>query len=309
MLRRRREQREARFRARFAPTSDTINIGRIPEGLGIDFFFADDARQRTPSRPGMSHLVAIGGINVPAESVGELGRQLDALCVASGFPSGEEFKWSPGRELWMRENLTGPRRLDFFCQVIETLTQHETVALLVIEDTKYSTATDARTPEIDVATMFLERVNQQCARDDSYGFVIVDRPGGNRRDEDNFLADCLETLQAGTKYVKPTRIAHNVLSAPSNLSRLLQAADLITSCTLAMVSGETQYAPPVFQMIKPLLDQSMGRIGGYGLKLHPDYRFANLYHWLLGDTHFWRWGTGAPLPLATRPYSIDPFVV
>jgi hypothetical protein len=25
----------------------------------------------------------------------------------------------------------------------------------------------------------------------------------------------------------------------------------------------------------------MGRIGGFGIKIHPDFNYANLYHWLL----------------------------
>lgn len=305
----RKERRAAKLRAKWLSDLNTGNSVTIPDGPEIDFFFADDARQRKPSRPGLGQLVAIGGINVPAESVREIDEQLNVLCAEYSFPPGQEFKWSPGRELWMHKNLTDSRRLNFIKRVMEALTQHEAMALIVIEDTNYATATGAKTPELDVTKLFLERVNHQCTSGDSHGFVIVDRPSGDRRDEDGFLADCLETLHTGTRYVKPTRIAHNVLSAPSHMSRLLQAADVVTSCTLAVVAGETQYAPPVFEMIKPLLDQGIGHIGGYGLKLHPDYRLANLYHWLVGDTHYWRGGAGAPLPLRTRPYFTDPFVV
>lgn len=276
-------------------------------GPEVDFFFADDSRQRNPSRPGMGHLIAIGGINVPAEEVGEIGRCLDNVCAEFGFPPNEEFKWSPGRELWMRKNLVSERRQDFFLKVLGLLAAKDVVALVVVEDTTMNQATDAPTPEMDVTSLFLERVGQQCDRDGSDGFVIVDRPGGNRVDEDTFLANCLETLLSGTKYVKLTRIAHNVLSTPSKLSRLLQVADLVTACTLSMVAGETQYAPPIFEAIKPLLYRSGDRVGGYGLKLHPDSKFANLYHWLVGDTHYWKKNVGSPLPLKNRLYSDDPF--
>ncbi len=275
----------------------------------IDFFFADDARQRKPTRAGMGELVAIGGINVPAECVGEIGQQIDALCNGRGFPAGQEFKWSPGRELWMHQNLVRNERLDFFLQVIEILNQHQVIATVVIEDTTYLTATGAKTHELDAVTLFLERVDHQCERDESFGFVIVDRPSGDRGNEDAFLATCLETLQAGTRYVKPSFIAHNVLSAPSHHSRLLQAADLITSCTLSVVSGEMQYAPPVFEAIKPLLDRNGGRIGGYGLKIHPDSRYANLYHWLVNDQTFYKAFTFAEMPLSKRKYATGPFEV
>ncbi len=71
----------------------------------MDFIFADDARQQKPSVPGMGPLVAIGGIHVGADHVGPLERELDELCAATGFPDGEEFKWSTGRQTWMRDHL------------------------------------------------------------------------------------------------------------------------------------------------------------------------------------------------------------
>lgn len=58
------------------------------------FCFADDARQRTPSRDGMGPLVATGGLIVEDRAVGPLERALDALCRDYRFPPGQEFKWS-----------------------------------------------------------------------------------------------------------------------------------------------------------------------------------------------------------------------
>jgi hypothetical protein len=45
-----------------------------------------------------------------------------------------------------------------------------------------------------------------------------------------------------------------------------------------------------------------GRIGGIGLKIHPDFKYANLYHWLVGNTHFHRGSTGFPMPLKGYRY-------
>jgi hypothetical protein len=281
-------------------------VAELPE---VDFIFADDSRQRKPSRPGMGNLVAIGGINVAAEVVGPLSRRIDEICQDTGFPPGEPLKWSPGRELWMHTNLVGEDRFSFFVNVLNTLREFEAVAMVVVEDANAAPATGAASPEADVTNMFLERVDLQCSRGGSHGFVVVDRPGGDRRDEDAFLGVCLETLQAGTRYVKPSHIAHNVLSTPARLSRPLQAADLVVSSTLAVVSGEQTFAPPVFELVKRILDASMGRIAGFGLKLHPDFRFANLYHWLLGESHFWKGNAGVPMPLGGRPYADDPFVL
>lgn len=301
------QRRRAKMMARIDALRKNESDNNVTDGPEVDVFFADDSRQQNPTRPGMGPLVAIGGINVPAEEVGSIGREIDDLCSSAGFPPEEEFKWSPGRELWMWKNLRDEARRGFFLSVLDILSQKDVSAVIVISDTICSTATGAETSEIDVTRMFLERVDQQCGRGCSQGFVVVDRPGGDRRDEETFLAECLETLQSGTKYVKPKHIAHNVISTPSNLSRLLQAADLVTGCTLSMVSGESQYALPVFDSILKLLDQSMGRIGGYGLKIHPDFKYANLYHWIAKDSHFWKGNCGHPMPLKGLPYYNGPF--
>lgn len=270
-------------------------------------FFADDSRQRNPTRPGMGPLVAIGGISIPFREVYDTGRQIDEICGEFGFPPNQEFKWSPGKELWMRTQLIGSQRQIFLSSVIELILGKDVKAIVVIEDSGCARATAASNAELDVTKMFLERVDQLCGRSRCQGLVVVDRPSGNRKDEDAFLFECLETLQSGTNYLKPKRIVHNVLSTPSKLSRLLQAADIIVGSTLAFVSGENHYAPPIFELIKGMLDCSYNRIGGYGVKIHPDYKYCNLYHWLLGDESFWRGNSGSKMPLARSPYSRDPF--
>lgn len=58
-------------------------------------------------------------------------------------------------------------------------------------------------------------------------------------------------------------------------------------------------------MIQPLLRREMGRIGGVGLKIHPDFSYANLYYWLLGDGHFLKRGQLYDLPYGGCPYCED----
>jgi hypothetical protein len=253
----------------------------------------------------MGPLVAIGGIEVPSQVLGPLEKETDQLCDEYGFPAGEEFKWSPGRELWMHSNLTGSRRKEFLTRVLTLSQKNGACVTIVIEDTRYDTATDTSSHEEDVTTLFLERAHQQCQRAEADGIVIVDRPSGSRADEDQFLTGCLETLQSGTRYVRPDRIALNVLSAPSKFVRLLQVADVVTGCTLALVAGESRFSAPVFSCIRPLLPDDGNRCGGVGLKIHPDYRYANLYYWLLGDQHFVKQGIVYRMPLGDHPYSSD----
>jgi hypothetical protein len=58
--------------------------------------------------------------------------------------------------------------------------------------------------------------------------------------------------------------------------------------------------------IRKLFDSNSGRIGGVGLKIHPDYIYANLYHWLVGDKKFYKGFNDFPLPFPNRPFNTGP---
>ena len=270
------------------------------------FFFADDARQIHPTRDRMQALVGIGGFSVQADKLRPLEIALETICTDAGFPSGEEFKWSPPKNRWMRENLVGETRLKFFLRVVETLAAHQVVMTLVASDTDCATATDAGSHELDVTQMYLERAHIQLKHAGTEGIVIVDRPGGGSRDEQKFLISCVEFVEKGSNYVRPDRFAVNVLCGSSSLIRCLQAADLVASCGLARIGGETNFSPPVFDAMKPLLHKNRwGYRGGSGLKLHPDGKFRNLYYWLLGEKEYVRGNTGTTIPAPELPYKDD----
>jgi len=272
----------------------------------MDVIFVDDAAQKAPSRPGMHSVLGVGGIHVPEESLQKLESQIEAVCAEFGFPPNDIFKWSPGRELWMHHNLIDAQRQQFFIRILGLAQDEGATAIVIIEDTQYKTATDVQSHEVDLIQLFLERAHHQLAARQSNGMVIVSQPSGDRKSENKFLADCLETLRAGTEYVKPERIVLNVLTSPPKFIRLLQLADVVTSCTVAFVGGESSFSPPVFNSIKSMLARELGRIGGVGLKIHPDGKYRNLYHWLLGDSHFVRFMEGLPMPLSSYPYSSNP---
>ena len=67
----------------------------------MDIFFADDAKQKNPTRQGIKTLLGAGGFRVPSESSQALEKALKKLCADVGIPKDEKFKWSPGPELWM----------------------------------------------------------------------------------------------------------------------------------------------------------------------------------------------------------------
>ncbi len=273
----------------------------------MKLFFLDDARQNSPSRLGMTRLVAVGGVGLSDCVVGEVERAINALCLEKyEFPLSEELKWSPGRELWMRNNLLGDRRYNFFQNVLQIIRDASGQASVVIEDCNFARATDAVTPELDVVRMCLERICNQCGENPSEGLVITDRALVGRSSDDKFLSNCLENLQSGAGFLRPKALALNVVSTPSKFVRLLQDADIITGATLAAVGGELTFSKPVIEDLMPIYRRSLGRVGGYGVKIHPDYRYANLYHWIFGDKDYAKLNTGWPLPMPYRPYSTDP---
>lgn len=259
-----------------------------------------------PTRPGVGPLLATGGVYVSDYAVNDLENSLNNLCLTFGFPVNEEFKWSPGRECWMRDNLVGIRRTEFFHTAIGLARERNVKAIVVVEDTHQNTATDAQTAEMDVTNLLLERVHGELKGAGSHGVFISDRPGGDRDRETRFLTDCLETLSSGTDYVQFEKFAINAVSTPSKLVRLIQLADVITSCTTAFIAGEHKYSPPVFGEIRELFVRNLGRVGGCGLKIHPDFRYANLYHWLVGDTQLVRYPGAFDLPLKNYPYYEGP---
>lgn len=254
----------------------------------------------------MRPLISAGGLLVPSERVRSLETALSRACADAGFPTGDagEFKWSPGRDLWMRDNLCGSEREDFFIRLLEHAGEHEAVVTIMVSDDDCQTATGAADHATDVARLLLERVNTWLSYRGRDGVVVVDRPGGGRGDEDTFLRGCLETIATGTDYVSFERIAINILSTPSKLVRCLQLADVITGCTTALVGGEDRFAPAVFEAVRPLLMKEGGRVGGVGLKIHPLLRYGNLYHWLAGDEYYRRRNTGIGLPDQSLPYSL-----
>jgi len=246
----------------------------------------------------MGSLVAVGGMQVPGASVRSLAVALERICDEFGFPPSEEFKWSPNRNSWMWENIRGGTQRELYVDCLKAAADHDVAAWVVVEDTAYrSTAGRGDDHELDAVKVFLERCQRHLDETDTEALVLADHPSGGRPAEAEFAAACLRTLRKGTGYVQPDRVAL-VVTEDSKNTRLLQLADLIVGCTLAFVSGESRRSPPLFEdHIRALLRRSGdGRIGGFGLKLHPDRVYGNLYHWLLGDK------TAAP----GLPYVNDP---
>lgn len=265
----------------------------------MKIYFADDSRHnKNITRKGMGAIIAIGGICIESNKLSSIEKEIESICQKVGFPPNEAFKWSTSSDMWMRKNLLGDDRINFFTEILSCAKKYKVEGLVVIEDAECKTASGSTSVEHDAMTLFLERVEWHLGSTNSEGIVILSKPSGGGSDENKVLAECMKTLEEGTKYAELKRIALNVLTAPSKQIRLLQVADLITSCTTAHVAGHTKLSPFIFPKVKELLLRDYSdRIGGIGVKIHPDFKYANLYHWLLGDKYIMKHGTGHQLPL------------
>ncbi len=271
----------------------------------MEIWFLDDSRQRFPSRDQMGPLCAAGGIRVEESRLKQFEASLETLCQRFGFPATEEFKWSPGHGLWMQQNLVADERTRFFVAAAECARDNAVVGVLVCEDTNFQPLTTTGSHEVDVVRLLLERIHNHTAITEQ-SLVVADRPGGgNIRANDQFISGCLDTLRTGTNAVAQLDRISMVLTCSSHLTRCLQFADVFTSCLTGYVGGENRFSPPVATALRPLIRESLGRVGGVGIKIHPDYRYANLYHWLFGDGYLVKGNIGTPLPLGTRPYATD----
>lgn len=257
----------------------------------------------------MNEIVAAGTVMVPSESANSLESLIESEAKLAGFPSGEEFKWSPPRDSWMRRNLVGQDRENFFCKVIEHAQNASCMAILAIVDISARSSTGQLEPGLDAIVLLLERIHESSRQSQGRTVLVFDRPsGGSPKHEGEFVKKCKQVLASGTKYSTLEAVDNSPFVEDSSHHRLLQLADLVTSCTAARVAGEEIYSVPIFQSIRPLLRERDGICGGRGLKIHPDFNYQNLYHWILGDTHLGSRGSGTALPNPGRPYPCSPTV-
>ena len=147
-----------------------------------------------------------------------------------------------------------------------------------------------------------------CLEDrNSLGLMICDRPGGDKREEEALLSAVLSTIQAGTDFVPPSQVPINILTTRSHLVVELQVADLVTGVTTAMIGGDTGYAEPLFEEVRPMFHRNAaGYAGGAGLKLYPN-ELLNLHHWVGKEDRFVKVAMNSAwtLPHPGWPFALD----
>lgn len=267
--------------------------------------FLDDSKQNDAPRQGIGSLVAIGGIIVAASQANEMNRRLAEECSSKfGLPNDAPFKWSPPKKSWCRTNLSDQKRGELIKHVLTIAREYDPSAIVSLCELATSPITGADTHEMSALLMVMERFHGSLEFRET-GMIIIDRPAGGKSDEENYLTTCADIAASGSKYAKFKNLACPIVSMPFSLSRILQVADLIVSITTAHFAGRPA-AAEFFPYVLPLLKPLDGRRGGASVKIHPDFKYANLYHWLLEDEYLKRGSTGVPMPLEDRPYRHSP---
>ncbi len=157
---------------------------------------------------------------------------IDDVCGRFGFPLDEEFKWSPGKELWMRDNLRGDRRTAFYCEVFTVAFAHKVKGIFVMTDSRAVSATGAARAEHDAVAMLLERIQQDTGYA-SRAQIMADAPGGGNAQADEFITRNLGIIRNGTNALSKLDRLTFVQTGRSHHSRGLQVADVFTSCLCA----------------------------------------------------------------------------
>ncbi len=273
----------------------------------MEVFFADDSKQKG-IRDGMGKIVSVGGIFLEETRLRALTDAVNEIATAFGIPEEEEIKWSPKKGSWIYKNLKGDDRQDCYTQILKATASLDARAIVIAWDTGRTTLKDEKALEKCLHYLF-ERIEVHLGKRSSCGLIVADRPGGGKKQEDEMLGGFLEKVQKGTEFVVPKNVLLNILTTPSHLVRHLQVADLVTGVTTAMVAGQYKYAKPVFNSIRGMfIENHCNTSGGTGLKAFPD-ALINLYHWVLGETVFWKVGknAGITLPYTSFPYAENEF--
>ena len=120
------------------------------------------------------------------------------------------------------------------------------------------------------ALMFLaERFEHLLEAEDDVGLIVVD---SRFREQDHRLRRFFSDLQeAGTPYMRLSRIVEGLFLGPSHYSIGLQCADLVVAATVAAERGRGE-GPMYFRKLEPRFARhpATGELEGVGLKHFPE---------------------------------------
>lgn len=268
--------------------------------------YADDSAQKG-RREGQGTLIALGAAALPEAHVKPFADAFYAAYDEFSIPREVELKWSPDSKTdWFRaegktELLTPLRE-----RILDLAAEHEVRIFASLWDKgRNESGFRGHTPEYWVIQFLFERIAMFLENSENRGLIVFDKPSGNHKDEDTWIADTRYLTDLGTEFVSADAIVAPILTAPSHHHPQLQLADLVVGATTAAFAGNP-YGMALMPHLKPMFHTNFWKmvIGGSGVKLYPD-SVCNLYHWVLGDEYYMRRGVGTPLPYAPLSNYVD----
>lgn len=266
--------------------------------------FLDDSEEKQPRRAGLGHLVAVGGVVVPENSVAAYSTGLAGICKDLGVPEGTELKWSPSDDSWLKTAEGNAVRTELRERMLRLAIALEIASVAVVWD-RGLVSWAVKEVQVEILKWVYERI-AMCLPPDEVAIVVADEPGGGPGEQKKWLAETLQLTDHGTEYVTPDRVVLPIVTTPSHHVPHLQLADLVVGATIAAVAGNP-YALNLAPLLQQLAHKNVrGYAGGAGTKLFPN-DLLNLHHWVFGEDAFVKVGanTGWPLPWRDWLYATD----
>jgi len=210
---------------------------------------------------------ALGGVAVREHDWHDLRDLWQQTLSAFRWPLDRELKWHG-----IRQGEVPPPLAD---AIYDTLARAPIVAYVVVLDLDRGRAEfpdlfrDAETA-YSTALMFLaERFQRMLQHDDDLGLIVID--SRFREDDARLRRFFSELTEAGTPYVKFSRIVEGLFLGPSHFSIGLQCADLVVAATAAAERGVGQGRGYFKKLLPRFASHSVtGEIEGAGLKRFPE---------------------------------------
>jgi hypothetical protein len=265
----------------------------------------DDSEQLNPSRPGLGHLVGLGAVLFPDETVALYSDRIKSARVELGVPATAEIKWSPKGGSWFKTEEGKSVRAELQRRMIEAAVEAGVKSVSVVW-ARGRVEWEGSRVRATVLGFLYDKVSNFLKNQDppGRGVLIADEPGGNSAEQHAWLAETLPLTTEGTKFNAPTQIVLPILMAPSHHVPQLQLADLVAGVTVGAIAGSPYATSLMPDLLRIASRDKYGRIGGTGLTLWPP-DLANLYWHVCGDATRWHQGREYDLPHQGWDYHDD----
>jgi hypothetical protein len=259
--------------------------------IKLHMAFVDDSGQ--PVRGDLGPLVSLGAVVMAPEALDVFSDSVSKVRTELKVPVDVEVKWSPKKGDWLLASENRSTRTALYESVLDAAIDCGAKSIVVVWD-RGAVEWD----ESDVKREILKWLYERCSfclesfdnkSEGVYakGVVIADIPGGDRRDEKQWLAETLELTSYGTEYVQCDRIRMPILTGWSHHVPHLQVADIVTSMTTAALAGSSYAQKFVPRLLKLAYVNKYGYLSGAGLKFFPPDSLGNLYHYVFNQQTAW----------------------